>query len=74
MRISCKHIIDAVERGTDSVFRGLGVSVAANPTSSVPEKLNAAVTKVAATPLKPAASGPGSCQFLPRTHGSAFLA
>lgn len=45
-------------------LRGLGVSVAASPTSSVPEKLNAAVTKTAHTPLNPFASAPGSCQYL----------
>ena len=41
------------------VFRGLAVSAAANPTSSVPENAKAAVTKTEQTPLKPFANGPG---------------
>ena len=44
-------------------FRGLGCSVAAKPTSSVPANEKAAVTKTAQTPLKPLANAPGSYQY-----------
>lgn len=43
--------------GTEA--RGLGVSDAARPTSSVPAKEKAAVTKTEQTPLKPFAKAPG---------------
>ncbi len=52
------------------VLRGLGVSVAARPTSSVPANENAAVTNTAQTPLKPFANAPGSCQYRPPTYES----
>jgi len=47
------------------VLRGLGVSEAARPTSSVPAKAKAAVTNTVQTPLKPLANAPGSLQYLP---------
>lgn len=47
------------------VLRGLGVSEAARPTSSVPANAKAAVTKTAQTPLNPFANAPGSCQYFP---------
>src|SRR5258708_2988359 len=50
------------------VLRGLGVSEAARPTSSVPAKAKAAVTKTAQTPLKPLANAPGSYQYLAPTY------
>lgn len=40
-------------------LRGLGDSATARPTTSVPAMEKAAVTKTAATPLNPLASGPG---------------
>lgn len=43
-------------------FRGSGVSEAARPTSSVPAKEKAAVTKTEQTPLKPLAKAPGLCE------------
>ncbi|KAH3666799.1 hypothetical protein OGAPHI_003248 [Ogataea philodendri] len=46
---------------------GFGVSAAHKPQSSVPLKLNAAVTNTATMPLNPdGVNGPGSCQYLPR--------
>jgi hypothetical protein len=42
--------------------RGLAVSAAARPTSSVPVKAKAAVTKTAQRPLKPLLKAPGLCQ------------
>lgn len=47
------------------VLRGLGVSVAARPTSSVPANEKAAVTNTAQTPLKPLANAPGFCHKAP---------
>ena len=44
--------------------RGLAVSAAARPTSSVPPKEKAAVTKTEQRPLKPLWKAPGSCQYL----------
>jgi hypothetical protein len=41
-----------IGNNTNKVFRGFGVSVAASPTSSVPAKLKAAVTKTVQTPCK----------------------
>jgi len=49
------------------VFRGLGVSEAARPTSSVPANEKAAVTKTRQIPLKPDANAPGFCQYRPPT-------
>lgn len=46
-------------------LRGLGVSEAAKPTSSVPAKANAAVTKTEQTPLKPFEKAPGFCHMEP---------
>lgn len=48
-----------------SVLRGLAVSAAASPTSSVPAKAKAALTKQEQRPLKPLLKAPGSCQYLP---------
>lgn len=47
-----------------SALIGLGCSVAARPTSSVPAKEKAAVTKTEHTPGKPFARAPGSCHSL----------
>lgn len=44
-----------------SVLRGLAVSAAARPTSSVPENANAAVTKTEQKPLKPSFEGKSKC-------------
>jgi hypothetical protein len=46
-------------------LRGLAVSAAARPTSSVPAKAKAAVTKTLQTPLKPLLKAPGSDQYWP---------
>jgi len=45
-------------------LRGLGVSEAARPMSSVPAKAKAAVTKTVQTPLNPLANAPGLSQYL----------
>lgn len=45
-----------------SDFRGSAASAAAKPTSSVPAKANAAVTKTEQKPLKPFRKAPGWCQ------------
>ncbi len=46
-------------------LRGLAVSAAAKPTSSVPAKAKAAVTKMLHRPLKPLLNAPGSRQYRP---------
>jgi len=46
-------------------LRGLAVSAAARPTSSVPPKAKAAVTKTLHSPLKPLWNAPGSFQYRP---------
>lgn len=46
-------------------LRGFAVSAAARPTSSVPVKEKAAVTKTLQSPLKPWLNAPGSCQYSP---------
>jgi hypothetical protein len=50
------------------VLRGLGVSDAARPTSSVPANANPAMTNTAQTPLKPLANAPGSYQYFAPTY------
>ncbi len=45
-------------------FRGLTASAAARPTSSVPVKAKAAVTKTVQKPLKPLLKAPGLYQNL----------
>lgn len=46
-------------------MRGFAVSAAPRPTSSVPAKAKAAVTKTEQSPLKPFSNAPGFCQYLP---------
>lgn len=48
-----------------SDLRGLTASAAARPTSSVPVKASAAVTKTVQRPLKPLLKAPGLDQNLP---------
>ncbi len=46
-------------------LRGLDVSAAARPMSSVPAKAKAAVTNTVQRPLKPLWNAPGSRQYCP---------
>lgn len=48
-----------------SDFRGLAVSAAARPISSVPVKEKAEVTRTLQNPLKPFLNAPGFAQYFP---------